>query len=169
MAPKRIRRRRQRINLAQLAREIGPRARAAWRHARVALWRFKRSPQQQDRASMIATFAFIGVFAVGSVDAIVTGGADFSVANAYAGEMPAPARVIQRQPEAAISEPAEETAAIKPATKENVDYSFTAEELLGGPLLAIEGNTLIDDAVIEADKALELLDPDTVLETASVL
>lgn len=169
MTPKRKRRRRQRIDLAQLAREIGPRARTAWRHARVAVWRFKRSPEQQDRASMIATFAFIGVFAVGSVDAIITGGADFHVANAYAGEMPAPARVVQHQSAETAAELIEATAEIKPATKENVDYSFTTEELLGGPMLAIDGNALIEDAVIEADKVLEMQVPSAAAEIASIL
>lgn len=118
---------------------------------------------------MIATFAFIGVFALGSVDAIITGGADLHVASAYAGEMPAPARMVQPRPAETAADLVEPAPEIKPATKENIDYSFTTEELLGGPMLAIDGNALIEDAVIEADKVLETQASTAPVEAASIL
>ncbi|MCX7358815.1 MAG: hypothetical protein NT015_11845 [Alphaproteobacteria bacterium] len=114
--------------------EIGPRLHTAFRKARVALWRFKRSPGQQDRAAMVATFAFIGLFAIGSVDAIITGGADFAPGSAYASEY-RPTRVAPvAQPVAdtlAVEEEVASTETLKSAGE--VDYSFTSEELLGGP------------------------------------
>lgn len=115
-----------------MVREIGPRTVTALRHARVGLWRFKRNPEQRDRAAMVATFAFIGLFAVGSVDAIVTGGADFGPHSAYAAEY-RPTLIAPAAPVTAAAEvelPATDDAALK-ATE--VDYSFTTETLLGGP------------------------------------
>lgn len=127
-------RRRRRVSFQQRVREIGPRLHTAFRKARVALWRFKRSPEQQDRAAMYGTFAFIALFAIGSVDAIITGGADFAPGSAaYAAEY-TPARVTPAaQPAApvAVEEAAVSTTALKSAGE--VDYSFTTEELLGGP------------------------------------
>jgi hypothetical protein len=133
----------------------------AFRRARVALWRFKRSPEQRDRASMIATFAFIGVFALGSVDAIITGGADFGIGAAYASEMPASTRIVRPQatiPPPVVVEALEDVAAAKAVENENVDYSFTTEELLGGPLPTIE------DLAVEIDKLLEVVEPAAVIE-----
>jgi hypothetical protein len=150
MLRKRNRRRRKQVSLAQMLREIGPRAHKAFRHARVGLWRFKRSPEQQDRATMIATFAFIGVFAIGTVDAIITGGADFGVGSAYASEMPRTTRLIRFQstvPAQVEVEATDEAAPTKAVEDENVDYSFTTEELLGGPLLAISDEALIEEAI----------------------
>lgn len=125
-------RRRRRVPIAQRIREIGPRLHTAFRRARVALWRFKRSPEQQDRAAMFATFAFISLFAIGSVDAIITGGADFAPGSAYAAEY-RPARITPL--EAPAIEPAvvEEAAAETTKTVGEIDYSVTNEILLGGP------------------------------------
>lgn len=124
--------RRRRISFQQSMREIGPGLRTAFRRARVALWRFKRSPEQRDRAAMYGTFAFIALFAVGSVDAIITGGADFAPGSAYASEY-TPTRVTMLvQPPTEIPEVA---SAPSEATKSagDLDYSFTTETLLGGP------------------------------------
>jgi hypothetical protein len=162
MLQKRNRRRHKRVSVAQMVREIGPRAHRAFRHARVGLWRFKRSPEQQDRASMIATFAFIGVFALGSVDAIVTGGADFGIGSAYASEMPAATSIVRPQPTVqapVVVEALEETAPKKGVADENIDYSYTTEELLGGPLLTIADDMLPEEAVMGADKLVEADEP----------
>lgn len=145
-----------------MVREIGPRAHKAFRHARVGLWRFKRSPEQQDRATMVATFAFIGVFAFGSVDAIITGGADFGIASAYASEMPADTRITRLQIAASapvVVEAIEEAAPTKAIEDENVDYSTTSEELLGGPLLTINDEALIEELAAGTDKLLEAVEP----------
>lgn len=127
-------RRRRRVSFKERVREIGPRLQTAFRKARVALWRFKRSPEQQDRAAMVATFAFIGLFAIGSVDAIITGGADFAPGQAYAAEFK-PTRVTPVAQPAAEILAAEEEATAAEALKSagEVDYSFTTEELLGAP------------------------------------
>lgn len=135
-----------------MAREIGPRLHMAFRRTRAALWRFKRSPAQQDRAAMMATFAFIGVFAVGSVDAIVTGRADFALGSAYAAEyqavrVTAPAPVVL----AAVEAPAVEEAT-KAATAAAIDYSFTAETLLGGPELELVTTPMFEDIMAEGEK-----------------
>jgi hypothetical protein len=126
-------RRRRRVSFKQRVREIGPRLLTAFRKARIALWRFKRSPEQQDRAAMVATFAFIGVFAIGSVDAIVTGGADFAPGSAYAAEF-TPTRIIPAATPA-IEPVAVEEAALTETAKGagEMDYRFTLEILLGGP------------------------------------
>ena len=145
-------RRRRRVSFAQMMREIGPRLHTAFRRARVGLWRFKRSPEQQDRATMVATFAFIGLFAVGSVDAIITGGADFTPRSAYAAEY-TPTRVAQPQPAvvSAVEEPkAEET--VKTAAAANIDYSQTTETLLGGPELDLVSTPLFEDLLAEGEK-----------------
>lgn len=126
-----------------MAKEIGPRARMAFRHARVGLWRFKRSPEQQDRAAKYATFAFIAAFAVGSVDAIITGGADFAPGSAYAAEY-RPTQfsqtVVTTPAAAAVEEPPTE-AIVKTVA---VDYSFTTEVLLGGPDVTVTDDEFID-------------------------
>ncbi len=80
---------------------------------------------------MVATFAFIGLFAVGSVDAIVMGRADFAPGSAYAAEYQ-PERMTRLAPivvapvEEAVVEEAVKSAAV------DIDYSFTTETLLGG-------------------------------------
>lgn len=131
MLPNRKQSRRKRIPLAQMVREIGPRAVMAVRHARVGLWRFKRNPAQRDRAAMYATFAFIGLFAIGSVDAVITGGADFAPHSAYASEY----RSTLVTPTALAGQPSPvEIPTLDSAPKAaEVDYSFTTEVLLGGP------------------------------------
>lgn len=145
-------RHRRRVSFAQMAREIGPRLHMAFRRARVGLWRFKRSPAQQDRAAMIATFAFIGLFAVGSVDAIITGGADFAPGSAYAAEY-TPARMAEPAPVtvAAAEEPKPEDTA-KTAATANIDYSFTTETLLGGPEVDLVATPLFEDVLAAGDK-----------------
>lgn len=149
---KQVRRRRRRISFAQIAREIGPRAHTALRRARVALWRFKRSPVQQDRAAMYATFAFIGLFAVASVDAIIMGRADFGPGSAYAAEYQSPQTRAPAPLVLAAAEDVELPAAVKAATGAEVDYSFTTESLLGGPDLEIVGAPLFQDAVVDGVK-----------------
>lgn len=145
-----------------MAREIGPRLHTAFRHGRVALWRFKRNPQQQDRVAMVATFAFIGLFAVGSVDAIVMGRADFAPGSAYAAEY-RPERMVTLTP--VVTAPVEETlaeAALKSA-ESDIDYSFTAEVLLGGPIeldlasLPLAEEVLAEGEKLEAAPAVEVL------------
>lgn len=128
-----------------MVRELGSRAIIALRHARVGLWRFKRSPEQRDRAAMYATFAFIGLFAVGSVDAIITGRADFTPHSAYAAEyrptsMTPPAPVVTT---AAV----EEVALEETLKAVEVDYSVTTETLLGGPVVEMVS---LEDAAPEA-------------------
>lgn len=135
MLRKRKQSRRKPIQLSQMVRELGPRTIKALRHARVGLWRFKRNPAQRDRAAMYATFAFIGFFAVGSVDAIITGRADFAPHAAYAAEyrptsFAAPAPVVTT---AAVEEPA----TVEALKVTEVDYSFTTETLLGGPVMEL--------------------------------
>lgn len=102
---------------------------------------------------MAATFAFIGLFAVGSVDAIITGRADFAPGSAYAAEYqavhvaaPAPVEV------AAAEEPKPDNAA-KSAEGAPIDYSFTTEVLLGGPELELFATPLFEDLLAEGDKA----------------
>jgi hypothetical protein len=138
--------RRRRTSLAQVLREMGPRLRTAYRHTRVALWRFKRSPAQRDGAAAIATFAFIGLFALGSVDAVITGGADFGPSAAYANEYrSAQVVTVQAAPvAAAIAE--EPQPAVKTLPAETIDYSVTAEVLLGGPEVVIDEEAIVIDA-----------------------
>lgn len=145
-------RRRRRVSFTQMTREVGPRLHLAFRRARAGFWRFKRSPARQDHAAMIATFAFIGLFAVGSVDAIVTGRADFAPGSAYAAEYqavhvgtPAPVEV------AAAEEPKPDNAA-KSAEGAPIDYSFTTEILLGGPELDLFATPLFEDLLAEGEK-----------------
>lgn len=147
-------RRRPRVSFKQRVSEIGPRLHTAFRKARVALWQFKRSPEQQDRAAMVATFAFISLFAIGSVDAIVTGGADFAPGSAYAAEF-RPTRIapVAAPAEAAALEETASTADMKSAGE--IDYSFTTEELLGGPepVLAIVEEPAVEGFSFEGLKA----------------
>lgn len=138
-----------------MAREIGPRLHMAFRRTRAALWRFKRSPARQDRAAMYATFAFIGAFAIGSVDAIITGGADFGPHSAYAAEYQA----VRVTPPAAVTpapavEAVVEEEAVKTAAAAEIDYSFTTEVLLGGPELelAVSTEPLLQDVLAEGGK-----------------
>lgn len=151
-------RRRRRVSFKQRVSEIGPRLHTAFRKARVALWRFKRSPDQQDRAAMVATFAFIGLFAIGSVDAIITGGADFAPGSAYASEY-RPVRVAPVAQPAAESVTVEEDVASAETLKSagEIDYSFTTEELLGGPepaaLAAVEEPAAVAEFSFESLKA----------------
>lgn len=130
-----------------MMRDMGPRLRTAYRHTRVALWRFKRSPAQRDGAAAIATFAFIGLFALGSVDAVITGGADFGPSAAYANEYRSAAIVaVQAAPAVSVVED------LQPVTKtlptETIDYSVTAEVLLGGPEVVIDEEAIIIDAAL---------------------
>jgi len=101
---------------------------------------------------MAATFAFIGLFAVGSVDAIITGRADFAPGSAYASEYqavrvatPAPVEV------AAIEEPKPDNSA-KTADGAPIDYSYTTEILLGGPELDFFATPLFEDVLAEGEK-----------------
>lgn len=144
-----------RISLAEIAQGIGPRLHTAFRHGRAALWRFKRSPERQDRAAMFATFAFIAVFAVGSVDAIITGGADFTPGTAYAAEYAA-----HRVTATTLPVPAAELLTTEEVTPEDalksageIDYSFTTEVLLGGP----EESLAIAEPVTEDAETAETL------------
>lgn len=132
--------RRRHVSFAELARKIGKHARAAFRHARVGVWRFKRSPELRDRAAAFASFAFIGLFAIASVDAVVTGGADFDPGTAYAMDYPA-AHVITPAPAPAVTAEPETPAETAKTVAEEIDYSFTTEDLLGGP----EETTVIDE------------------------
>jgi hypothetical protein len=144
--------RRRRVSIAQMAREIGPRLHAAFRQTRVALWRFKRSPAQRDRAAMVATFAFIGLFAVGSVDAIIMGRADFAPGSAYAAEY-RPERMVTLAP--VVTAPVEAAAAeeaLKSAASD-IDYNFTAEVLLGGPPeLEVASLPVAEEVLAEGEK-----------------
>ncbi len=152
MTRKRKQARRRRVSMAQMAREIGPRLHTAFRHGRVALWRFKRNPVLQDRVAMVATFAFIGLFAVGSVDAIIMGRADFAPGSAYAAEY-RPERLETLTPP--VAAPAQEAApenVLKVAVSD-IDYSFTAEVLLGGPPeVELASLTVADEALAEGEK-----------------
>lgn len=128
------------------------RARTALRHARVWLWRFKRSPEQRDRAAAFATFAFIGLFALASFDAVVTGGADFDAGDAYAMSY-ASERVIAPTPAPApVVEPEAPEEAVKAVVVEEIDYSYTTEELLGGPEETAFDETLFENAVADGGK-----------------
>jgi len=154
-------RRRRRVSFTQRVREIGPRLHTAFRKARVALWRFKRSPEQQDRAAMVATFAFISLFAIGSVDAIITGGADFAPGSAYAAEY-TPARVTP------VAAPVVELAAVDEAATDTtktvgeIDYSVTNEILLGGPeealLAVVEEPIEVEGFAFDTEK-LQAIEP----------
>jgi hypothetical protein len=164
MLQRRKRAKRRRVSFAQMLREAGPRARTALRHARVWIWRFRRSPERQDRAAAIATFAFIGLFTIGSVDAVITGGADFDVgATAYAGEY-ATAPVVRAPSSAAptlVVEPIAETETLKTAAADEIDYSFTTEELLGGPEFAtITEEVITDLPAAMGMKPVDMKEPD---------
>lgn len=101
---------------------------------------------------MLATFTCIGLFTAWSIDAIVTGGADFGPSPAYAVEYREPVHAPTAL--AAPAVPEEAPPVLKTAMAEDVDYSFTTEVLLGGPdeLLAIEDTALLD---LEETLALE--------------
>ncbi|MGQ0533559.1 MAG: hypothetical protein ACT4OF_12850 [Caulobacteraceae bacterium] len=137
--------------------------RTAYRYARVWLWRFKRSREQQNRAAAMATFAFIGLFALGSVDAVITGGADIDIgATAYAGEYPS-AQVVRAAHAAAPTIVADATAdeeTPRATAADDIDYSFTTEELLGGPELLTVTEELKEEVLAaEGDKPVETTDP----------
>jgi hypothetical protein len=136
-----------------MIRDIGPRLQTAFRKSRVALWRFKRSPEQQDRAAMVATFAFIGLFAVGSVDAIITGGADFAPGSAYAAEYQ-PTR-MSAPSVAPADTPVLETAAAEIKAVDNANYAYTDETLLGAPAEELAEAALpeVETVVFEGYKA----------------
>src|SRR5690606_6884931 len=158
-------RRRRRVSFTQMARNVGPSLQMAFRRARASLWRFKRSPVRQDRAAMAATFAFIGLFAIGSVDAIITGRADFAPGAAYASEYQA-VRVVTPAPEpvevAAVEEP-EPDNPVKTADGAPIDYSYTTEILLGGPELILFATPLFEDVLAEGEK-IDLPEPVAELE-----
>ncbi|MGD9981712.1 MAG: hypothetical protein AB7H66_16960 [Hyphomonadaceae bacterium] len=102
---------------------------------------------------MYATFAFIGLFALGSVDAIVTGGADFGPSAAYAGEYRS-APVVMAAVTPASAAPIEDAAAVKAVLPEAVDYSVTSEVLLGGPEIVIGDDIVIEGLTAELASAL---------------
>lgn len=131
---------------------MGPRLHRTLRRLRVAAWRFKRSPEQQDRAAMYATFAFIGLFAVGSVDAVVTGGADFAPGSAYAAEYRATQISARAAPLSAAAEESKPADTAKSAEGAAIDYSTTTEVLLGGPEIEIFATPLFEDVLAEGVK-----------------
>ena len=113
---------------------------------------------------MIATFAFIGLFAVGSVDAIITGGADFDTgATAYAMEYPA-SRVTDFAPAVPHVDPPQPVETLKAA---DVDYSFTTEALLGAPELdfAFTAEPLFEDFTRSGEKTEPVATPAADLST----
>lgn len=81
---------------------------------------------------MYATFAFIGLFAIGSTDAVITGGADFAPHSAYAAEY-RPTTVIPTAQQVSAPVAVELPAPDETLKSVEVDYSFTTETLLGGP------------------------------------
>ena len=105
-------------------------ARLARRKGRQVYQRVRTDAAVRDRIACVSAFAFIFTFFIGSVDAIVTGGADFN-AGAEAAEMPrAYVQHVNYTP------PVFQDAEAPPEALEAielVDYSFTTEVLLGGP------------------------------------
>jgi hypothetical protein len=105
-------------------------ARLARRSARRIYQRVRTDAAVRDRIACVSAFAFVFTFFIGSVDAIVTGAADFNP-GAEAAEMPRThvQHVTYTPPVFQDAEaPPEAFEAI-----ELVDYSFTNETLLGGP------------------------------------
>ncbi len=110
---------------------------------------------------MVATFAFIGLFAVGSVDAIIMGRADFAPGSAYAAEY-RPERMVTLAPVAAA--PVEEAVAdgaVKLAASD-IDYSVTAEVLLGGPPEVELASLPVAEEVLAEGEKLQLAPADEV-------
>jgi len=84
----------------------------------------------RERIACVGAFAFIFTFFVGSVDAIVTGAADWNP-GAEAAEMPAAyTQLVDYTPPQFTDAEAPPEAG---EASELVDYSFTTEVLLGGP------------------------------------
>jgi hypothetical protein len=118
-------------------------ARLARRKGRQIYVRVRDDAAVRDRIACVSAFAFILTFAVGSVDAIVTGGADFNP-GAEAAEMPqAYVQYVDYTPptftDAEAPPEAEEIVAIE-------DYSFTTETLLGGPEAVLASDIDIEPA-----------------------
>ena len=104
---------------------------------------------------MLATFAFIGLFTVGSVDAIITGGADFAPGSAYAAEYQS-TRVSAPRVAAPVETPVvEEAAADDTKAVENTNYAYTDETLLGAPPEELAANEApdVEPVVFEGYKA----------------
>jgi len=100
---------------------VGKRARRIWR-----------DPAKRDRVKAHLAFVLIFGFVVSSVDYLITGGPDWNpTGEAYAMEMPGPrnyAAPTRAEPTNLAATTEEQAALI-----EEIDYSFTAETLLGGP------------------------------------
>lgn len=113
--------------------ELTQRVRRTWRNSRAWGLRTWRNPTKRERVKATATFAFIFAFAVGSMDYLITGGPDWNPdgGQAYASEYVAPVRLSFATAEAAPLEPPPTLAEID---AKSVDYSFTSEDLLGGPV-----------------------------------
>ncbi|MGE0292688.1 MAG: hypothetical protein AB7P97_10050 [Hyphomonadaceae bacterium] len=101
---------------------------------------------------MYASFALIAAFAVSSVDAIVTGGADFGPSAAYAEEYQAASVAAAPNP-APPAEPSGNADIPKTVAPQRVDYSFTTEVLLGGPEVIIGEESFVIDASVATDLA----------------
>lgn len=151
-----FRKKRRQLTPRQRIERTVERAFLTYRRARVAIRKLRRDPDARDRATAMATFAFIGLFAVGSVDAIITGRADFGPSAAYAEDY-APGRVVAA-PLAAAQQPVELPPELKPSAKENRDYSRTSETLLGGPYL-VEGPRDGEASDFEPEDTFAAFDP----------
>jgi hypothetical protein len=105
-------------------------ARLARRKGRQIYERVRTDAAVRDRIACVSAFAFIFTFFVGSVDAIVTGAADWNP-GAEAAEMP---RAYAQHVDYVL--PAFSDAEAPPEEAQAIaleDYSFTTETLLGGP------------------------------------
>jgi hypothetical protein len=74
------------------------------------------------------------------------------------------------RPQATVAAPVaveviEEAAATKAVEDENIDYSQTTEELLGGPLLTINDDAMIEELIVDTDKLLEAVEPAAAIAT----
>ena len=103
----------------------------AWRRLQRLYRTLRDDAAARDRAAAVSTFAFIFAFAVLSVDYVVTGGPDWNP-DAEAAELPAAYTRAAVSPPPRLSDAAqrEQPAVVEPA---EIDYSFTTEDLLGGP------------------------------------
>jgi hypothetical protein len=101
------------------------------RRVRDWVWNAWRHPARRERVKATAAFAFIVAFTAGSIDYLITGGPDWNPGGeAYAMEAPQP-RVLAAAAPATLSLPA--PPGLTPAAPLEIDYSWTSEELLGGP------------------------------------
>lgn len=99
---------------------------------KLAARRWRRDEALRERAAASGAFALIAMFALGSVDYLVTGGPDWNPGGeAQAAELPraAPILAVERAPEPVVAPPPSLilVAAALP------DWSVAAEDLLGGP------------------------------------